>query len=115
MDSPEVVVQQMLVIDLIESQVLDNLLHVEKLNDKYAVRLQALSNAVCHRVQFLQVEEHSGSIDDVELSIQGTGDSIVEKRMNRIDAISICDRRRRRGRFNSKHGISKRLEMRQLR
>ncbi len=57
-------------IDLIKGEILDDLLHVEKLHDKHAVRLEALSNSVGHRMQFLKMKKHPGGIDQIKLAIQ---------------------------------------------
>src|SRR5581483_4504897 len=53
----EIVVEEMLVIDLVESQVLDDLLHIQKLHDKDSITFQAGPDTVGHGVQFLEMEK----------------------------------------------------------
>src|SRR4051794_11378035 len=69
LDRLQIVVEKMLVIDLVESQVLDDLFHIEKLDYKNAVLLEAVPYAFRYRMQFLEMEEHTGSIDHIEVPV----------------------------------------------
>jgi hypothetical protein len=115
LDRRQVVVQKMLVIDLIEGQVLDDLLHVEKLHDKHAVALQAFSNAFRYRMQLLEMKKDTRSIDEIELPVQRTRDAVVEEGLERFDSIFVCDGGSRRRRLDTQHRISERLVMLELR
>ena len=79
LDRLEIVVKQMLVIDLVERDVLHDLLHVEKLHDEHSVILQALADAFGDGMQFFEMEENSGTIDDIEFLIQRLRDVVVEE------------------------------------
>ena len=62
-DVLQIVIEQVLVIDLIKSQVIDDLLHVEELDDEDAVFGQAFTNAFGDGMELLQVEEDSSRVD----------------------------------------------------
>ena len=56
----------MLVIDLVEREVLDDLLHIEKLNNEYTVTGEAFADTFSDGVQLLEMEENTGRVDHVE-------------------------------------------------
>lgn len=89
----EVVVQKMLVINLIESQIFDDLLHVKELDDKHAVVFQRAADAFGDGMQFLEMEEDPGSIDHIELSAQRLSDFFIEECLQRLDAAAVSNRR----------------------
>src|SRR5438094_335872 len=91
LDRLEIVVKKMLMIDLVEGEVLDDLLHVQELNDEDAIIPETLANSVRDRMQFFQMEKHSRGIDHIELAIQRTGDVVVEEGVKRFDPVFICD------------------------
>src|SRR3954470_17973142 len=95
LDGFQIVVEQMLVVDLVESQVRDDLFHVEKLDDKNAVWLEAVSNTIGDRMQFLEMEEDAGSVDDIEGPVEGRREIRVEETLNSLDASVVrhCGRR----------------------
>ena len=78
-DGGKVVVEQMLVIDLVEGAVLDDLLHVEELDDEHAVVAQRSRMPSRDGMQFFQVEEDAGRVDGMELAVQVAGDFVIEE------------------------------------
>src|SRR6266542_2593448 len=83
---PEIIIKQMLVVDLIESHVLDNPLHVEELNNKDAVVAQTFANALGDRMQLLKMEKYAGRVDSVEVSAQAACRFAVEEGVERRHA-----------------------------
>ena len=81
----------MLVIDLIEGAVVDDLFHVEELNDEHPVRPQRLADAVAHGVQFLEVKEDAGGVDRVKLLAQPQGRFAIEEGVERGNARLLRD------------------------
>src|SRR5690349_8636389 len=96
----------MLVVDLIESQVLDDLFHIEKLDNKHSVFSKALTDAFRHRVQLFEMKEHPGSVDHIECAIKRASDISVEERLKRFNAAVVCNAGCRSRRLHSENGIS---------
>src|SRR5215470_7789652 len=110
----QVVVEKMLVMDLIESQVLDDLLHVEKLDNKHAIFSKAFPDAFGNRVQFFKMKKHTGGVDHIEGLIERSREIQVKEGLKRFDSLVVCNGGCRPARFHSKHRVSQVLVVFQL-
>src|SRR5581483_1155568 len=114
-DGREVIVEKVLVVDLIESEILYDPLHVEKLYDEYAVLVQCLAYGIRDGVQLLQVKEDAGSIDNVEFPVQLAGNLQIEELVYRWNARLVGEPRGGPGGFHSQDVVAQILEMTELR
>ena len=63
------VVDKVLVVNLIERALLDHRRQVDELGDDDAVGVEQFLDAREGRVQFLEVEEHTGTVNDARLTV----------------------------------------------
>jgi hypothetical protein len=105
----------MLVIDLVESEVFDDALHVKELHDEYAIVSQGAADAIGNAVEFFEVEENAGSVDHIEFSVQGLSDIQIEKGVERGDVVICGDFGGGFGGFNAQAIKAEGLEILELR
>ena len=71
----------MLMLNLIERLVFHDAFHIQKLYDEHAIIFQPSLDALADRMQFLEVKEDSGSIDDVVLLADVAHGFLIEERV----------------------------------
>src|ERR1035441_4435169 len=104
----------MLMVNLIEGNILHYALHIEELNDEDPVLLESLPNPLGNGVEFFQMEEDAGGVDQIELAPKPACQGVIEELIERWDARGIGALGRASGRLHAKHVVAEILKVLEL-